>query len=409
MPSDTIKCPNCRLDIQLSAAVSQEIREQLRAEFDAEQQKREGLLIARRAQLDEQQKAVEQRSLAVEREIATKLEVAQADLEARTLTKLQTRFEVEMRELRATLAEKDRRLTAAQQAELDLRRQQHELEQKQAALELEVVRRLDQERSRIREEAKRLALEEQRFRLGEKEKIISDLQKQIEALRQKAEQGSQQLQGEVLELEFERLLQTHFPADEITGVDTGVRGADLLQRVRDGAGQDCGRMIWEAKRTRHWNSAWTAKLKEDQRAICADMAILLTVALPAGIKNFGLVDGVWVTEFGCGLGLAAALRQGLINAANARRVEEGRKEKTEVLYQYLSGTEFRQKVEAVVEAFVSMKADLDAEKRALTNLWAKREKRIEQAVVNMALMYGGVQGIVGQAALPAIRLLELES
>ncbi len=477
MPSDAIKCPQCRADIPLSEAVSQQIRGQLQHEFEAERQKAEQQLAERHRQLTEQRQILQAKGLELEAEVNRQVCEARKKLEQEVMGRVQAELNVEMVDLRAKLAEKerrvaeaqqielalrqkqrelqekqqdlelevtrrleqatakvqeeaaakakqdwslqfrdlqtqlaerDRKVAEAQQAELELRKQQRELEAKQQALELEVARQLDLERTRIRDEVKRTALEEQRLRLGEKEKVISDLQKQIETLRQKAEQGSQQLQGEVLELEFQQLLQSHFPADAITPVSTGVRGADLMQRVRDGAGQDCGSLIWEAKRTRAWNNGWPAKLKEDQRAHCADVAVLLTAALPAEVKNFASVDGVWVTDFGCALGLAAALRQGLISVANARRVESGKQEKMDVLYRYLSGNEFRQKVEAIVEAFVSMKSDLEAEKRALTRIWAKREKQIEQALGNTALMYGGVQGIIGQGALPAIQLLELE-
>jgi hypothetical protein len=407
MPSDSITCPNCRQEIQLTQAVSQQIREQLAQEFEVEKLKQQQLLAEKEQGLLKEAKRLESSRLALESEVASQVRQAKIQLREEALRQAQADSVAQMRELEAKLQEREQQVIQAQKLELELRKQQRELAEKQQALELEVVRRIDEERSRIREVAKRLALEDQRLRLSEKEKIISDLQKQIETLRQKAEQGSQQLQGEVLEIEFEQRLQATFAADEITPVATGIRGADLLQQVRDGVGQPCGSLIWEAKRTRNWNHGWIAKLKEDQRAHCADIAILLTSALPEQVRNFGYVDGVWVTDFNCGLSLAAALRQGLISAANARRVESGKQEKMEVLYNYLSGTEFRQKVEAVVEAFVNMKADLNAEKRAMMKLWAKREKQIEQAVCNTALMYGGVQGIVGQAALPPIQLLEL--
>jgi hypothetical protein len=409
MPSDSIKCPHCRKEILLSEAVSQQIREQLTKELEAERDQQSRILSEREAQLQQQQKAIESRQFALDTEVARQVREAKDKLEEELVRKVQADLTLEMQDLRIRLEEKDRKLAQAQQAELTFRQKQRELDERQLTFELEIARKLDAEKTRIRDEVRKITLEEQQLRASEKEKLIADLQKQIEMLRRKAEQGSQQLQGEVLEVELEALLQSRFPADEIAPVSTGVRGADLLQRVRDGSGQDCGCVIWETKRTRNWSNLWLSKLKEDQRAHCADVAVLLTLALPDGIKNFGYLDGVWVTDFACGLGLAAALRQGLIGAANARRVETGKKEKMEVLYNYLAGTEFRQKVEAIVEAFVGMKSDLDAEKRAMTKLWAKREKQIEQLASNTALLYGGVQGIVGQAALPALQLLELDN
>ncbi|MDQ6630982.1 MAG: DUF2130 domain-containing protein, partial [Verrucomicrobiota bacterium] len=275
------------------------------------------------------------------------------------------------------------------------------------ALELETTRRLDEERGKIQEEAKRKAAEEQHFKMCEKDKQLTDLQKQIEILKQKAEQGSQQSQGEVLELEFESLLREKFPHDEIVAVSTGTRGADVLQKVRTGTSIECGSIIWETKRTRKWSNGWVAKLKDDQRANRADIAVLLTTALPDCVKNFAAHEGIWVTDFACGLGLAAALRQGLISLGNAHRAESGKNEKMAVLYNYLSGTEFRQKTEAILEIFVAMKTDLDSEKRAMTKIWAKREKQLEQVIQNTSLMYGNMQGIIGQAALPEIKILEL--
>lgn len=409
MPTDVIKCPHCQGDIQIADAVAQPIREQLLREFNAEKEKHQRRLADQQKQLLEQQRALQASQLALDAEVARQVTEATTRIEAQVRRSVQADVSLELQDLRVKLAESERRIEAAQRAELELRQERRALEDRQQALELEVARKVDQEKARLRAEMKHLALAEERLRLSEKEKIISDLQRQIEALRQKAEQGSQQLQGEVLELRFEQMLQSEFPADLITPVSSGIRGADLLQRVRDGAGQECGTLIWETKRTRNWSGAWTAKLKEDQRAHCADIAILLTLALPAELKHFGSLDGVWVTDFECGLALAGALRQGLISLANARRVAVGRNDKMDLLYQYLSGPEFRQKVEAVVDAFVAMKADLETEKRALTKLWAKREKQIQQAVCNTALLYGGVQGIVGPAALPAIQLLELDN
>ena len=237
--------------------------------------------------------------------------------------------------------------------------------------------------------------------------MINDLRREIVALKQKAEQGSQQLQGEVLEIELESLLKQRFPTDAIVPVSKGVRGADLLHRVRMISGRECGTIAWETKRTRNWAQSWIPKLKEDQRSQAAEIAVLVTEALPDGVRTFELIDGVWVTTPSCAMALATALRQGLVSVANERLAANGKTDKMEQLYEYLAGTEFRQKIEAIVEGFVTMKTDLESEKRALAKIWARREKQIEQVITNTALMYGNVQGIIGQSTLPEIQCLAL--
>jgi hypothetical protein len=407
MSPNTIVCPHCKREIPLTEAVAHQVRQQLQADFDAQRRAQEKTFAEREVQL----KALREQLEAGKKSLAEEVERRLTEEKKKLLTDARQQAEAtlaaELQDLRAKLTEQTGKLAEAQKTELALRKQRRELEERQQALELEVARKLDAERAQIREAAQRAAAEEQRLRLGEKEKLIADLQRQIETLRQKAEQGSQQAQGEALELAFEDQLRASFPGDEITPVATGVRGADILQRVRTASGQDCGTIIWEAKRTRNWQKGWIAKLKEDQREHRAELAVLLTSALPPEVTHFAALDGVWVTDFACAVGLAGALRQGLLGVAGVRRAESGKKEKMAVLYSYLSSTEFRQRIEAIVEAFVNMKADLDAEKRAMAKQWAKREKQLDQVVNTTALMYGDLQGIIGQAALPGIKVLEL--
>jgi hypothetical protein len=242
----------------------------------------------------------------------------------------------------------------------------------------------------------------------EKDKKIDDLIHQIDDLKRKAEQGSQQTQGEVLELEAETLLKAAFPFDQVEPVSKGVRGADVVQRVVNGAGQACGTIIWEMKRTKAWSEGWLLKLKDDQRAAKADLAVLVTTVLPAAVTNFQNLQGVWVTNHACMIGLAAALRSSLIQVSAAKTAAEGKHEKMEMLYRYLAGNEFKQRVEGIVDAFDSMKKQLDQEKRALMKIWAQREKEIERVVTNTIGMYGDFQGIIG-GALPHIKSLELDA
>jgi hypothetical protein len=234
------------------------------------------------------------------------------------------------------------------------------------------------------------------------------LRKQIEELKRKAEQGSQQMQGEAIEIELEDILRAHFHYDEIQPVGKGIKGADIVQRVFNSAGHLCGTIIWECKNTKTWSDGWIEKLKDDQRTIKAELAAIATTKLPKDISHFCCLQGVWVTDFSTVVGVASALRANLIQVAMTRLAVEGKSDKMEMLYEYLSGTEFKQRVEAIIESFMSMKEDLDRVKRAMETNWAKRDKQIQKVIQNVSGMYGDMQGIVG-ATLPKIEYLELPS
>ena len=291
---------------------------------------------------------------------------------------------------------------------MTLRKERRELEEQKETLELTLTRRLDEERTKIREAAKKEAVEERQLKDAEKDKLIADLRTRADDLTRKLEQGSQQLQGEVLETRLEDLLRQHFPFDDIEPVPTGIHGADVTHTVRDTSGAVCGIILWESKRTKNWSDGWLPKLRDNQRAAKAQIAVLVSLELPKDVSTFRLIDGVWVTSVPCAISLASALRAGLLEIAAAKRSMDGRSDKMELLYNYLSGQEFRHRVEGIVESFSTLKKDLDAEKRAVQKTWAKREKQLERAVMNTAGMYGDLSGIIG-ASLPAIEQLELSA
>jgi len=224
----------------------------------------------------------------------------------------------------------------------------------------------------------------------------------------KAEQGSQQLQGEVQELELENLLSLKFPYDTIEPVDKGEFGGDVLQRVAGSGGQPSGTILWESKRTKNWSDGWLVKLRGDQRTAKAEIAVIVSQALPKGVETFDLIDGVWVTHPRAALPVAAILRQSLMEVALARQSSEGQQTKTEMVYQYLTGSRFRQRVEAIVEAFSTMQEDLDKERRVIMRQWAKRDAQIERVMNATVGMYGDLQGIAGKS-LQEIEGLELHA
>jgi hypothetical protein len=237
------------------------------------------------------------------------------------------------------------------------------------------------------------------LRVREKEEQIASMQRQIEDLRRKAEQGSQQLQGEVQELALEALLRQKFPRDVIEPVPKGEFGGDLIQRVVGPARQVCGSILWEAKRTKNWADGWLGKVRDDRRAAKADMALIVSHALPKGLQAFDQIDGVWVSEPRCAVAVAIALRESLIALAAARLAGEGQQTKMELVYQYLTGPRFRHRIEAVVERFSDMQADLDRERKTMMRLWAKREEQIRGVVESTAGLYGDLQGIAGRSLL----------
>lgn len=234
------------------------------------------------------------------------------------------------------------------------------------------------------------------------------MQKQIEELKRRAEQGSQQLQGEVQELELEALLSTKFPLDSIEPVPKGEYGGDILQRVNGQLGQKSGSILWESKRTKNWKDEWLTKLREDQRAAKAEISIIVSRALPKDVETFGFIDGVWVTDPKAVIPVAIALRHSLVEVALARSASEGQQTKMEMVYEYLTGPRFRQRVQAIVEAFSTMQEDIDKEKKAIMKQWAKREGQIERVMQATVGMYGDLQGIAGKS-LQEIEGLELKA
>jgi hypothetical protein len=271
-------------------------------------------------------------------------------------------------------------------------------------MEVEFQEKLTNEVKKAYMSAEEKVGEEYELRLKEKEKIISDLNKQMKEGQKKAEQGSMKLQGEILELEIEDLLLRYFPEDEIIPVAPGKKGGDIIQTVKLNSGKIAGNILWETKRTKNWQTAWISKLKEDQRSIKAELAVIASEILPQNIKNFGIDNGIWITDIKYVLGLAAALREHLKSVASIRAANEGKEGKADLVFNYVTGTQFKQRVESILEAYIEMSGDIETEKRLMEKSWAKREKQIERFVKNVSGMCGDLQGL--GATLPNIKLLE---
>ena len=406
---DNIVCPNCGVEIPLSDAVTHSLREGFQKDFAVRKNELERGIAQRQQEVETQRTALEDSRRELDAQVAKRVKEEREKLKVDLLKEVQSAAAVEMQDLRAQLVEGQRKLEDAQKQELALRKRERELEDRAKQQELEIERKLSEERGKIQETSRQQAAAEQQLRFAEKEKLISDMKTQIETLKQKAEQGSQQMQGEVQELQLEETLRQTFPFDEITSVPTGTRGADLLQKVRGTNGQTCGVIIWESKRTRNWAGGWLDKLKEDQRAQGADIAILVSQALPDNIMNFAMIDNVWVCGYTLALPLAAALRHQLLAVSATRRAESGKGEKMEALYHFVSSTAFQQQVQGISEAFLEMQNDLNRERVAMEKLWKKREKLIQRILNGTAGLHGSLEGIVGHLALPKIKALELDA
>ena len=303
----------------------------------------------------------------------------------------------ELAELQEVLKVRDAKLAEAQQAQAELIKKQRELDDAKRELELTVEKRVQEGLGDVREKAKREAEEGLKLKVMEKDQTIASMQQKIEELKQKADQGSQQLQGEVQELELENLLRAKFPFDSIEPVPKGEFGGDVLQRVVSQTGQQSGTILWESKRTKNWSDGWLAKLREDQRTAKAEISVLVSQVLPKGVEAFDVVDGVWVTSPRAALPVATVLRHTLLQVSMARQVSDGQQTKTEMIYQYLTGPRFRHRVEAIVEAFSTMQEDLDKERKVIMKQWAKREEQIERVMGATVGMYGDLQGIAGKS------------
>ncbi len=399
MADEVIKCPNCGFEIPISEVLTHQIRDQLKSELEVGIRKKEAELQARAKKLGQEKAEIDE-------QINSRLKEQMAKIQAQALEKAGEKFGIELNDLKNQVTEKNRLIAESQKMELELRKQQRELEEKARAQELEIARKLDAEREKIKQETMAQFSEQHRLKDAEREKTIKDLQQDLEAAQRKASQGSMQLQGEVLELDLERDLKSAFPFDEIQEVPKGIRGADVIQKVYDSTHQPCGTILWEAKRTKNWSDAWLQKLKDDQRELGADVAVLVTEVLPKNVESFGLLDGIWVARHNLKVALATALRHQLMQVAFARQGAIGKGEKMEMLYEYLSGPEFRQQIEAIVETFTTMKLQLDKEKRVMTKLWKEREKQIQRMDNNTVKMYGSMRGIIG-ASLPEVELLKL--
>ncbi len=408
MSDPTLTCPECGTNIKLNESLAGPLLAEARSEFAEKLRQKNAEMAAAQARLEAEQAAldaklkrgVENARAEIAREEAKKAaEKSAQDIAAKAR---------EAEALREALRDNESKLARAQEEQALIMKERRAIEEQKRELELTVEKRLAEEVEQIRAKAKREQEDAFLMKQRESEQQINAMRKQIDDLKRRAEQGSQQHQGEVLEMELENILRRKFPYDEIKPVAKGVRGGDIIQTVMSPNGKLCGSILWETKRTKAWSATWLSKLKTDQRNCGADIAILMSMTLPTEFTTFKQLDGVWVTSFDSAVSLVEVLRLSLIELANMTAVRDGQASKAELVYEYLTGTKFRHRIEAIVEKFDDMRTDLEREKKVTLKNWAKREGQINAVIAATLGMHGDLGAIAGNS-MPEIAGLEDES
>jgi hypothetical protein len=411
-----IKCPNCGTLFPMEEAVSEQYKKDLRDQMQKFKNDKEKELQRKQEEFTRREQELLQQSQKQQTAFALKLDEErqriQSSMEQSLRKSISSDFENKLRMLEEANKDNEEKLKAGRQKELEFLRKEQDLKNKETELELSIGRRLQEERGKLSKEIR--DLEEQRgaaketdyqLRLKELEKQLDDQKKLAEEMRRKAEQGSMQLQGEVQELALEELLRANFPFDEIGPVAKGARGADCIQTVRNNFGQECGKIIYESKRTQSFSPDWVEKLKADMRSQGATIAVIVTQTMPKDLDRFGEKNGVWVCSFAEVKALSHVLRDGIIRVFQASKSQENKGDKMHLLYDYLTSTEFGEQWKAIREGFLSMKQSIQKERDTMERLWKAREKQLEKVLLNAAHVRGSIDGIAGKDAID-INLLD---
>ena len=418
MSEPTITCPNCKQEIKLTESLAAPLVEATRNRFEHLLAQKDIDVVRRENEIDAAKEKLANAKKSLDDEVSVKVEdqlikerTRIIDEETKKAKKAVSsdlaQKEKDLAELQAVIEINQEKLAEAQSAQANIIKKERELDDARREIELTVEKGIRDKLIETRERAKREAEESLKLNIAEKDQTISSMQSKIEDLMKKADQGSQQLQGEVQELELEENLRREFSLDIIEPVPKGEFGGDVVQRVVSVSGQPCGMILWESKRTKNWSDGWLPKLREDQRAAKADIAVIVSQSLPKGLDTFQTIDGVCVTHPRLVLPVATLLRQSLIEVAQSRQAIQGQQAKTEMVYDYLTSSRFRQRIEAIVEAFSTMQTDLEREKKVITKQWAKRDEQINRVMKSTVGMYGDLQGIAGKS-LQEIESLEMQ-
>ncbi|ARS41022.1 hypothetical protein CA265_15715 [Sphingobacteriaceae bacterium GW460-11-11-14-LB5] len=398
MPTE-IKCPNCAHVFPMEEAMAEDYKKELREKAAAYARQKDEE-YQRKLQVFESEK--QQQLKAFDAKLAEEKTRLKDDLEENLRKSISADFETKLQMLEGNAKDNAEKLKLAREKELEFLRREESLKVKEEEMELAFQRKMQEQRNELVEQIRKQEAEknsikdtEHQLRLKELEKQLDDQKKLAEEMKRKAEQGSMQLQGEVQELILEELLRTNYPFDLIEEVGKGVRGADCVQVVRNQFGQECGKIIYESKRTKDFGGDWIEKLKKDMRSMGIDVAVIVSQCYPKGMDCFGQRDGVWICSFEEVNAVAYVLREGILRLAGAVKSQENRGEKMHMLYDYLMGAEFSEQWKAIREGFMSMKLSIQRERDAMERLWKAREKQLEKVLLNATHIRGSIEGIAG--------------
>lgn len=416
-----ITCPSCGtvIDVQdvLSHQLEEDFRKKYHAQLAAERKKLESDLEQRsrsfeqerealnRARTELEEKKKKENELFQER-LGAKLKEEKAALETALKNKLREEQSEQLALLQKELNEKSEQVKELNRSKAEIEKLKREKDEMKEAVEAQAQRELNMKLAEEKEKIRKQEEEKHEMRLKEMQKQLEDQRRLTEEMKRKQEQGSMQLQGEVQELAIEEWLKNNFPFDTLTEIKKGARGGDCLQIINTQARENCGSIYYESKRTKDFQPSWIEKFKADMRAKNADFGVLVTEALPKGMERMAQREGIWICTFEEFKALCFVLREAAILVSRAAAAQENKGDKMSMLYDFLTGNEFRMQVEAIVEGFTQMQHDLDSERRAMESIWKKREKQLQKVLLNTTHMYSSIRGIAG-SAVGSIRALEL--
>lgn len=407
-----IVCPKCSHQIALTDSIAAPLLEAQRRRFQEKLAAREAEFTRKADELRRQQDELTKARESFDEQINRRLEVERKQVIAAEAKKAREQVAGDLDAMKQRLAESEQLLEArnaklaeAQQAQAEALRKQRELDEKARELEVTIEKRVQASQAELVAKARQDVTDDLKSQVSQKDAQIDSLGRTVAELKRKLEQGSQQTQGEAFELELESLLRGKFPLDLIEPVAKGETGGDIVHTVNGQIGAPAGVILWELKNTKNWSDAWLPKLRDNKRAAKADVALIISTALPKGVESFDLIEGIYVAHPRCAVPVALTLRQGLLEVAGARTTQAGQQSKAEQVYQYLTGSRFKQRIEAIVERFKDMREDIDKERKFMVKAWAKREAQVSAMIESTVGMVGDLHGIMGQA-MPEIEAID---
>lgn len=398
--SKSTQCPNCGVDIDVNDLLYQKLESEAKQKYQKQLSGEQTKIKQQREAIASQQQELQQ---TIELRVAESLEQQRVKLRAQ----LEQEQSQRIKSMQEELDDKSKKVVALNKAQTDIERLKREKETLRSEIELDTEKKFSLQLAEQSDKIKQQLSTQIEFKVAEKEQVINQLKAQLSEAQRQAEQGSMQLQGEVQELAIESWLSSAFPLDSVEEIKKGALGADTLQIINTQNKEACGSIYYESKRTKKFQPSWIEKFKSDIQSKNADIGVLVTEAMPDGMADLGQIDGVWICTFEEFKNLSLVLRQSLIQIDQALVIQENKGDKMGMLYDFLTGSEFRMQIEAIVEGFTQLKIDLESEKRSMQGIWKKREKQIERVLLNTNFMYNSIKGIAGNA-VQTVALLELE-